>query len=42
MLQQDLTSQIMDQNSIPLLGRYQKGQIKKVIGLMKDELGVIR
>ena len=39
MLKQDLILQIMNCNTIPLKDRFQKGKIKKVLGLMKDELG---
>ena len=37
-LKEDLTCQIMSQNAVPLKDRYQKEEIKKVIGLMKDGL----
>ena len=39
MLKQDLALQIMNQNPIPLRDHCLKEKIKKVIGLMKDELG---
>ena len=39
MLKLDLILQIMNQNAIPLVEHYLKEKNKKVIGLMKDELG---
>ena len=39
MLKQDLTLEIANQNAIPLKDHCLKEKIKKVIGLMKYELG---